>query len=60
MYLRGALLRLQNYAGQKLIANLPRGISELLKGALRNYGAFEVRPRRFGAMQRVPRFLIET
>ena len=48
-----ALWRLQNSAGQKLAANLPRGVFEPLKYAPR-YGPFKVRPWSFGAMQCVP------
>ena len=44
---RGALPRLQNSAGQRLTANLPRGILETLRCAPPNYGAFEVRPAEF-------------
>ena len=44
---RGALRRLQNSAGQRLTANLPRGVLEPLKCAPPNYGAFKVRPAEF-------------
>ena len=44
---RGALWRLQNSKGEKLIANLPHRVLEPLKCAPRNYGAFEVRPAEF-------------
>ena len=45
--LQGALWRVQNSAGQKFTANLPRGVLEPSKCALRKYGAFEVRPVEF-------------
>ena len=44
---RAALRRLQNSAGQKMTANLLRGVLEPSKCAPRNYGAFEVRPVEF-------------
>ena len=45
--LRGALWRLQNSGGQKLTANLPRGVLEPSKCAPQNYGVIFVNHCRF-------------
>ena len=57
---QGATGMLQNSAGQRLTANLPRGVLEPSNAPCGIMEPSKCAPRSFGTMQRVSRFLMET